>query len=92
MDAIASEGGGPLVKWDFVGLLNLLCPGALRYFHVDRVGPLLHHDAAIVAYEIRFASFYCQAKMAVMAVNRDMKVRDAGVQISYSTDPCESGE
>lgn len=62
------------------------------YFHVDRAGPLLHHDAAIVAYEIRFASFYCQAEMAVMSVNRGMKFRDARVQISYSTDPCESGE
>lgn len=81
---------GPGEILDLFSLLNYF--EQRFYFHVDRVEPQLHHDAAIVAYEIRFASFYCQAEMAVMSVNRDMKFRDARVQISYSTDPCESGE
>lgn len=62
------------------------------YFHVDRVEPLVNDEAATLAYQIRFASFYCQAEMAVTSVNRDMKFRDVGVQIRYSTDPCGSGE
>lgn len=86
--AVAISGPGEIL--DLFSLFNYF--EQRFYFHVDRVEPLANDDAAIPAYQIRFASFYCQAEMAVTSVNRDTKFRDVGVQIRYSTDPCESGE
>jgi hypothetical protein len=59
------------------------------YFHLGRIKPLVREDSTNDAYEICFASFYCQAEMAVMSINRDTNFRDFGVQILYSRDPCE---
>lgn len=59
------------------------------YFHIDRIESLGHEDTTHDAYEIRFASFYCQAEMAVISINRDQSFRDVGVKVQYSRDPCE---
>ncbi|KAK0753699.1 hypothetical protein B0T18DRAFT_442245 [Schizothecium vesticola] len=58
-------------------------------FHIDGIEPLDRQRTTQDAYEIRFASFYCQAEMAVISINRDTNFRDIGVQILYSRDPCE---
>jgi len=62
------------------------------YFHVDRIQPLIREDSTNDAYEIRLASSYCQAEMAVISINRDRNFRDVGVRIIYSRDPCEPDE
>lgn len=59
------------------------------YFHIDRIEALDQEDTTHDAYEIRFASFYCQAEMAVISINRDQAFRDVGVKVQYSRDPCE---
>jgi len=56
------------------------------FFELDQVVPLQEGD--IRSYELRFASFYCQARSAYLALVKEPFFAQMGVTVRYGPDPC----